>query len=211
MQALFVHGMGRSPISGWPLLWQLKRSGFSTTSYGYSTAFENFTDIKNRLVCRICALADRGDYVLIGHSLGGVLLRAAMASLPAGTRQPHHLFLLASPVRPSRLAQKLGSNVIFRAATGDCGRLLGNSSSMAAIAPISVPTTAIVGIRGLPWRPDPFEGEPNDGVVSLSEVGADWLVDQVQIPTVHTLLPSTKRVAEIILARLNRDGSRRDS
>ena len=111
MRALFVHGMGRSPISGWPLLWKLKRGGLKTQTLWYSTTFEDFAAITRRLVAAITALADAGNYVLIGHSLGGVLLRAAIDALPPRTRRPRHLFLLASPMRPARLAQRLRVSV----------------------------------------------------------------------------------------------------
>lgn len=204
VNVLFVHGMGRSSLSGWPLLRQLKRAGLTTTTFGYIVSLEDFVRIKGRLASRISALAARGDYVLIGHSLGGVLLRAAVNSMSAKTQQPRHVFLLGSPLQPARLAISLGSNPIYRALTRDCGQLLGSVSRMADVGPVSAPTTGIAGIRGMSWKPSPFGVELNDGVVSLSEVSADWLTDQVQVSSVHTLLPSSKRVAEIILERLER-------
>lgn len=208
MHALFVHGMGRSPLSGWPLLQHLKGAGFRTSFFGYSVLLENFAGIRGRLVAKISALAASGDdYVLIGHSLGGVLLRAAVNSLPAGTPGPRHVFLLGSPLRPARLAQRLASHPVYRAFTRDCGQLLGSADRMAGVGPLSVPTTAIAGIRGLPWKRGPFSGEPNDGVVSLAEVSAEWLVELVRIRTVHTLLPSSRRVGEIILESVAQDAA----
>ncbi|UVE18470.1 hypothetical protein NVV93_03450 [Pseudomonas sp. LS44] len=204
MQALFVHGMGRSPLSGWPLLWQLKRAGLKTSTYGYSVSLEDFAGIKARLVSTISALAELGDYVLIGHSLGGVLLRAAVNGLPPGVRSPHHVFLLGSPLQPTLLAQRLGTNPIYRTLTRDCGQLLGSVTRMAEIGPVSAPTTGIAGVRGLSGKRSPFSGELNDGVVSISEVSAEWLTDQVRVPSVHTLLPSSKRVGDIILERVAR-------
>jgi hypothetical protein len=77
---------------------------------------------------------------------------------------------------------------------------------MSEVGPSSVPTTVIAGVRGLTGRHSPFGTEPNDGLVSLSEVSAEWLTDQVQLPIFHTILPSSRRVAEVILNRLARDG-----
>jgi hypothetical protein len=205
MQALFVHGMGRSPLSGWPLLWQLRRAGLITSTFGYAVTFEDFARIRKRLASRLSAIAANGEYVLIGHSLGGVLLRAVVNALPPGTRPPSRMFLLGVPVRPARLAQKLGRNPLYRAVTRDCGQLLGSTARMSEVGPASVPTTVIAGVSGLTGRHSPFGGEPNDGIVSVSEVSAEWLVDQVRVPIVHTLLPSSKRVAAIILKRLARD------
>jgi hypothetical protein len=61
-------------------------------------------------------------------------------------------------------------------------------------------------MRGLPLERSPFRGEANDGMVSVAEVSADWLSDQVQVPIVHSFLPSSRRVADIILQRLARNG-----
>jgi pimeloyl-ACP methyl ester carboxylesterase len=202
MQLLFVHGMGRSPVSGWPMLRQLKRRGIAVATFGYLTARADFDAIRRRLQARIVRLARRGDYAVVGHSLGGVLLRAALADLPPEVPLPKRLFLLATPVHASRLARKFQRRFAYRMLTGDCGQLLASDARMAALPPPRVPTTAIVGTRGLPWRPDPFGGEPNDGVVAVSETCADWLTDQVRIPAVHTLMPASRAVAEIILDRL---------
>jgi hypothetical protein len=202
VEVLFVHGMGRSPLSGWPLMWHLKRGGLKTSTFGYIVSVEDFPAIKRRLAARIARMAARGEYVVIGHSLGGVLLRAAVNSLPPGTRLPRHTFLLGSPIRPSRLAQRLGRNPVYRMLTRDCGQLLGSLQRMSEIGSIAAPVTGIVGVRRAPWGRSPFGDESNDGVVSLTEVSAEWIREQVEVPTIHTLLPSSRRVAEIILERL---------
>jgi pimeloyl-ACP methyl ester carboxylesterase len=205
MQALFVHGMGRSPLSGWPMLRQLKRAGLRTSTFGYAVSLEDFLAVRKRLVSKILALAAQEDYVLIGHSLGGVLLRAAVNTMPPEAQRPRHLFLLGSPLKPARLAQKLQSNLIYRVLTRDCGHLLGSTARMSEVGPVSVPTTSIAGVRGLSSKRGLFRGELNDGLVAVSEVNAEWIADQVRIPVVHTFLPSCKRVAEIILERVARN------
>src|ERR1035437_9581561 len=101
MQALFIHGMGRIPLSGWRMLRELRSRGIDTSTFGYATALQNFSQIVNRLSSQIMRLADAGEYILIGHSLGGLLLRSALAALPAGTRAPTRVFLLGSPTQPA--------------------------------------------------------------------------------------------------------------
>lgn len=204
LSVLFVHGMGRSPVSGWPMLHQLKRAGLHPSSFAYSTTFERFTAITARLLARITKLANQGDYVLIGHSLGGVLLRAALQELPPHTPLPHHLFLLASPVNSARLACSLARNPVFRLATGDCGQWLASDSAMASIGSPPLPTTSIAGTRGFNSPRSPFGQEINDGVVSLSEVSAPWLTDQILVDNIHTLLPASPGVARIILEKLEK-------
>lgn len=205
MRVLFVHGMGRSVLSGWTMLRRLERAGLSTHTFGYAVTFERFDAIRDRLAARIARLAGQGDaYVLVGHSLGGLLLRAAMAVLPVGTPAPRHLFLLGSPVQAPRLAQRLRRHWVYRKATGDCGQLLGSAERMAAVSKTRVPTTSIAGTRGLSGRRSPFGGEVNDGVVAVSELQAAWIGEQVEVAAIHTVLPASRQVADIILQRVRR-------
>lgn len=60
---------------------------------------------------------------------------------------------------------------------------------MKAIGPLAVPTTGIVGLRGISGRYGPFGDEAN----------APWLTSCVQVPVFHTLLPASALVANIIL------------
>ena len=82
MQILFVHGMGRTSLSGAPMLFYLRENGYLTNSFGYSAALSDFESIQNRLGRKITQIATQGEYVLIGHSLGGVLIRNALNNLP---------------------------------------------------------------------------------------------------------------------------------
>lgn len=202
MFVLFVHGMGRTPLSGAPLLRRLRGAGMATGSFGYVAALESGEAVTARLAARIAGLAARGDYVLVGHSLGGLLLRAALQALPPGTAMPLHIYLLGSPVQPSRLAQRLGRHWMFRALTGDCGQWLGSTERMASIGPPPAPVTGIAGVRGIAGSARRFGGLANDGIVTLEEVSAPWLALQIQVPVVHTLLPGSPQVAAILVRDL---------
>jgi pimeloyl-ACP methyl ester carboxylesterase len=202
MQALFVHGMGRSPISAIPFLWRLKSRGVAPSTFFYSVTFETFDVIQARLCETILGVAARGEYVLVGHSLGGVLIRSALASLPASTPLPNRVFLLGSPVMPSRIARAVRHNWLFRLVTRDCGQLLSSEERMQKIAPCNVPTTSIVGTRGLYGRFSPFGDEPNDGVVASSEVGAAWITEEIRIPATHWFMPANKKIWQLVIERM---------
>jgi pimeloyl-ACP methyl ester carboxylesterase len=203
MNALFVHGMGRSSLSWLPTIARFKMQGIACSTFGYNVTTQDFSTIIRRLVKALIRLSSRGKYVVIGHSLGGVLLRAALAELPPGTPMPKMLFLLGSPVLPSRLAMRLRVNVLFRTITRDSGYLLGSSQKMQTIPKPKVHTIAILGTRGIRGRLSPFGQEPNDGVVAVSEASADWLDETVRVPVVHTLLPASREVAQIMLGRIH--------
>jgi pimeloyl-ACP methyl ester carboxylesterase len=202
MQALFVHGMGRSPLSGWPVLLRLRKAGVSVTTFGYFVSTEDFDSITRRLAERVGQIAAQGEYVVIGHSLGGVLLRAAISALGEDVPRPCRAFLLGSPVCASRLAVALSRNPVFRLLTKDCGQLVGSEPRMSTVAPMQAETTAVVGTRGFAFTRGWFGSEKNDGVVSASEVLAKWQHEQVEVNEVHSVLPASSRVAEIILCRI---------
>jgi hypothetical protein len=61
MEVLFVHGMGRSPVSGWPLLCQLRRAGLKTRSFSYLVSIEAFAAIQTRLEERITEIAAKWE------------------------------------------------------------------------------------------------------------------------------------------------------
>lgn len=184
------------------MLRRLRQAGMQTETFAYLAAFEDFETIVARLKSRIVRLAVSDAYIVIGHSLGGVLLRGALNALPHGTALPTHVYLLGSPVLPSRLAARLQGRWIFRALAGDCGQLLGSLERMGAIGPVAAPTTGVAGVRGFLGSRSRFGQDINDGVVALSEVSAPWLADPVQVPVVHTLLPSSAVVADVIVEGL---------
>jgi pimeloyl-ACP methyl ester carboxylesterase len=202
VNALFVHGMGRSILSWTPTLLRFRAHEINPSVFGYSATLQDFQTIVDRLITAITQLSMQGEYIVVGHSLGGVMLRAAIEALPIGTSLPQKLFLLGSPIQPSQIAQHLQQNPLFCAVTGDCGQLLGSKERMLTIPTSPIPTVAIIGTGGSQGWLTPFGDEVNDGVVAAKEVLADWLTEEVYVPVVHTFLPSSQRVAEIILARV---------
>lgn len=202
LQILFVHGMGRSPLSALPLLRACRAAGFGTATFSYFTAAQDFESIRSRLTGRLAELARQGPYAVIGHSLGGVLLRAALAELPAGSALPHHVFLLGSPVQSPRLARRLQGQWLYRQLTGDCGQLLASPERMRLVAPAPAPSTCIIGTRGVQGRHSPFGQEANDGVVAATEVHAPWVEASIELPVIHTLLPASRRVTGLVLQTL---------
>lgn len=219
MHAIFVHGLGRTPVSGFPMLATLRRAGIRCQTLGYLAAIEPVDAIVRRLGKHIARLPANEPYVLIGHSLGGVIIRTLLSTSPPPSQLPAHVFLLGSPVQPARLAVKLKTNPLFRLFSGDAGQLLGSAPRMAAIdepTSLGIPCTVIKGTGGMPTgtkgrKLPPFYGEENDGVVAISEVTAPWqynnpLCERVSLPLPHTLLPSSPAVGRMIVARLRSKG-----
>ena len=191
---LLLHGMGKSPLSMCRLGSRLRRAGMRTHYFGYSATLESFAGIVARLRRR-CRRFRAGEWLAVGHSLGGLLLRAALAELPNG---PRHLFTLGTPNRSPMLARRLKHRLWFRLLHGDAGQLLGDSARMQALPPLCVRCTAIVGTRGWVGGRSPFGDEPNDGVVTVCETALEG-AEVIQMPLVHTFIMDAREVAGVIL------------
>ncbi|MDO9192908.1 MAG: hypothetical protein Q7U12_08420 [Undibacterium sp.] len=100
------------------------------------------------------------------------------------------------------MAKKLQQQWLYRLLTGDCGQLLASDERMARVAALTIPTTSIVGIKGINGKYSPFFDELNDGVVAVSELAADWIGKEIRVPVMHTFLPASRLVADLVLKNL---------
>lgn len=199
-RVVLVHGMGRTPLSMWRLARTLRRSGFVPELFGYVAAWERFEDIVGRL--RVVLEAAAGDdYVVVGHSLGGLLLRAAVASLPAGVRRPRRIIMLATPNHAPRLARRFEHVWWYRMLNGDAGRLLASESRLLAIPVPDVPCTIIAGTRGIRGRWSPFGDEPNDGLVAAAETELAGHGEWMSLPLRHPFIMNDARVRDLVRDR----------
>lgn len=203
MQVLLVHGLGRTPLSLFGLAAALRRAGHRTRFFAYSPTFEPLPRIVRRLADRLRELARHGRPVgLVGHSLGGLLLRSALRDVPE--LRVHQLVMLGTPNRPPRLARLAARWGPFRLLTRDCGRFLACSYSIPALAAPDVPYTLIGGTAGP--RLGPFRGEPNDGIVAAPELPVRDS-DPVQLfPVWHTVMMNDRRVKSAVVAAMMTDG-----
>lgn len=202
MQLLFVHGLGATPFDFLLNARRLRRHGHTSTTFSYWAAFESLETIRSHLIARLTELASKGDYAVIGHSLGGVLLRDALLHLPDGVQPPRRLFLLGSPMLPTQANQYLNRFGFYRYLAGPCGQLVASASAMAAIGLPSLPITCIAGTRGLTGRWSPFGQQANDSIVREAELDLARFDDVVWLAVRHPMLPASADVSAIISSRL---------
>ncbi len=199
---LLVHGMARTPASLLRLGLALRRAGWRPAWLGYVAALEPFDAIRARLRRRLEALAAAGaPYAVVGHSLGGLLTRAALAGWPSALPRPHHLVMLGTPNRSPRLARRLARTWPYRLVNGDCGQRLADPAFFDALPPAAVPVTLVVGTAGPVGRWSPFGEDQNDGVVAVEETvlaGAATLL----LPVRHTFMMNAPAVRAVLLEAL---------
>jgi len=194
LRAILVHGMGRTPAAMLVLAARLRAAGLHPDLFAYSAALEGWEGCVGRLRGFIDRRAAGTDFVVIGHSLGAVLLRAA---LPRLARPPVACFLLAPPTQASLAARRFAPRRLYRLFTGEMGQKLASQPFMEALPLPAVPTRIYAGTGGLRGRLSIFGDEPNDGVLAVRETRlAD--IPLRTVPSLHTFIMNSRAVAEDI-------------
>lgn len=195
MQAILIHGMGRTPLSMSLLAFRLKNAGIKPRLFGYSTAFERWENCTKRLRGFIEKYVKDEDYIVVTHSLGSVLTRAV---LPALHHKPSACFFLAPPTQASAAACRLASRYWYRLLAGEMGQLLASQEFMSSLPIPDVPTKIYSGNAGLTGRHSPFGDEANDGVLMVKETLLPGISQQI-VPSLHTFIMNNKEIVKGII------------
>ena len=195
MRVLLIHGLARTPLSLLGLARDLRSAGHRTELVAYSGTLESYGGIVARVRRRLEAAAQRGQpYAIVGHSLGGLIVRAAMDRWPSHWPLPRHLVMLGTPNRVPRLARRFHRWWPYRLVNGQCGQLLAEPSFFAGLPRPRVPTTVIAGTKAWP-RALSFLGDvANDGVVAVDEASMGEGAGLIELPASHTFMMNNRQV-----------------
>lgn len=202
MQAILIHGMGRTPLSMMLLAARLRLAGLRPKLFAYSAACEGWQGCTGRLQKFIERHAAQDDYIIVGHSLGAVLTRAV---LPELRHQPKVCFLIAPPSDACKAARKFAPFSLYRVLTGEMGQLLASRQFMNALPQPNIATKIYAGTGGATGRLSPFGENPNDGVLTLRETLLP-LVPVLTVPLIHTFIMNAKIVAQDIIQFTDSNG-----
>lgn len=197
MNAILVHGMGRTPLSQLLLAKRLRRHGFAVHLFGYST-LRSFNTCVMRLASCVRALERQETFILVGHSLGCVLIRSVLPRLKP--IRPVACFFLAPPSKVTKAARFFAKNSLYRLLTRDSGQLLADEAFMESLPKPAVPVRVYAGTGGCKGRFSPFKREDNDGILAVSETSLNSDDDVVRVPTIHTFIMNSALVSSDIVA-----------
>jgi len=195
MHAILIHGMGRTPVAMLGLARRLRVAGMSPRLFAYSAAIERWDSCLNRLERYINKNTASDQYILVGHSLGSVLIRGVLPRLP---HKPVACFFLAPPTKACLAARKFAPRLIYKLFTGEMGQLLADAAFMEALPLPDVPTKIYAGINGPRGRYSPFGEQYNDGILALHETELPEAIHQ-QVPALHTFIMNKHAVAHDIV------------
>ena len=178
-KVLLVHGLLNADSWLRPLAARLRRQGFETELFGYSSLLDGPQRAVPRLVER---LRQSPADALLGHSLGGLIALESLRSAP--DLVVPRVVCLGSPLRGSLTARNLAGRVWTRP-------LLGRSASLLQVGlqrwdgPTEVGVVAGDVAHGLGRLFARFEGG-SDGTVGLEETRLPGLADHCIVHSSHT-------------------------
>jgi triacylglycerol lipase len=186
-------------------MWRLGRRaaarGFDVHNIGYPSRRAAIDIHAERVGRAVAALARRaGPLDAVTHSMGGIVLRAAVAGgwLPGAALR--RVVMLAPPSAGSELADALARTPLFRLTVGPAGPQLrtGDEGVPGALPPVPFELGVIAGSRATnPFFARVFDG-PNDGKVSVQRAAVAGMRDFLALPCGHTfIMDDTAAVRQI--------------
>jgi len=195
MNAILIHGMGRTPVAMSILAARLRASNIRPHLFGYSVTFERRDECFKRLENFITKRAKTNEYIMIGHSLGAILMRAV---LPKLIHKPVACFFLASPTQVCKAARTFAHYPLAKLLGGEIGQLLADQQFMESLPRTGVPIKIYAGTGGARGRYSPFGQEPNDGVLTVKETSLPNVPIQT-LPVLHTFIMNSRVVTQDIV------------
>ena len=202
---VLLHGLGRSESAMLLLESGLRAGGFAVHNIGYPST-EATPEALVALVgekIQACCSSGTGTIHFVGHSLGGLLIRAHLQR----QRPPNlgRVVLIAAPNQGSELADVDATSVADTLLdwAGPTARALrtGPTGFPASLPTPDYPVGVIAGTQGNAlgneWLP-----QPNDGLVSVESARLAGMADFVSFDLTHWGLRNDPRVAAQVVAFL---------
>lgn len=179
LHGLYMHGMVMQPLSR-----SLRTFNYRTKVLTYNSVAIN----KHKLFREIDeALSSETPNVLVGHSLGGLVIKQYLASRKPSAKEISHVVTIGSPLN--------GASIVTRIQDLGLGNILGNSPNFGLKEHSSrwdfpqklgsIAGTTPIGARALFLMDNQ---QPSDGTVTVEETKIEGMTDHIETTSSHTSL-----------------------
>ncbi|MCG6223462.1 triacylglycerol lipase [Vibrio antiquarius] len=179
LHGLYMHGLVMQPLSQ-----KLRKLGYETQVLSYNTVAIDESSLFDSIDHSLNPLTAN---VLVGHSLGGLMIKRYLANRQPSTSLISHIVAIGSPLK--------GASIVGRIQDLGLGAILGNSphhglnkhdDAWAFPQKLgSIAGTMPIGARPLLIRND---NTMSDGTVTVEETRLDGMQDHIEVKQTHTSL-----------------------
>lgn len=194
---VLVHGLGRTRfdmgLMARRLRHHLPESAIHT--FGYPTRSLTLEQAAVRLGHFVDSITTSEPVSFVGHSLGGIVVRA-LDLISGQSRAPlHRLVTLGSPHNGATIARFLAQYKLPRGFFGPILTELGELSL--SNTPRQLEIGCIVGATRTRFGFFPVFGADNDGLVLTSEARFPGCRDQISLLSFHGIMPFSNRLSRL--------------
>ncbi|EGR1170005.1 triacylglycerol lipase [Vibrio parahaemolyticus] len=179
LHGLYMHGLVMQPLSQ-----KLRKLGYETQVISYNTVAIDESSLFDSIDHSLNLLTAN---VLVGHSLGGLMIKRYLANRKPTTSLISHVIAIGSPLK--------GASIVGRIQDLGLGAILGNSphhglnkhdDAWAFPQKLgSIAGTVPIGARPLLIRND---NTMSDGTVTVEETRLDGMQAHIEVKQTHTSL-----------------------
>ena len=186
---LILHGLGQTRHAMIPLALYLQSRGFDAKTINYPSTLEKIESHADRLAHLIDRFPKGTKVHLIGHSMGGLVIRSYMAR--HGAKRVKDVIFLGTPNRGSQRADVWMNNWLYRLIMGPAGQQLGQGpKGIAGQLPIKLEVPFGIVAGGNPRRngfSKLIKGD-NDGTVAVANTLLPGAQDYLLLRVSHAWL-----------------------
>jgi len=192
VKIIILHGLYMHGIAMLPLSQRLEKLGYQTEVLSYNTVAIN----EDKIFPAIDKAIDPNQVnILVGHSLGGIVIKRYLASRKPDSTTISHVVAIGSPIN--------GASIVGKIQQMGLGVILGNSAKFGLEKHDdtwsfpqklgSLAGTLPIGVRSI------LMGRAHsDGTVTVDETKISGMTDHQKIRNTHTSMIYSSNVAEQI-------------
>jgi pimeloyl-ACP methyl ester carboxylesterase len=195
-QVILLHGLGRKGQAMFLLQKRIREAGYEAHSIEYASLQEPPEVLLEKVAEQIelCCRDVSRPVHFVGHSLGGLIVRAYLDKMPL--KHLGRVVLLGTPSQGSELVDIYGDSWLFKI-LGPTARVLGTDADSFPnrIGPPYYPLGIIAGTSSLNPITDKHLPGPDDGLVSVKSTKIDGMTDFLLVDTSHSMMRYNQTVA----------------
>jgi len=196
---VLAHGLGRSKWAMWKFAQRLRNAHFKVCLLDYSSIGQLVPEVLEETTYQIDkCLANAPKVHFVGHSLGGLVIRAYLQTHQPLLEQERmgKVVLIGTPNQGSEVADSLSDSWLMYIGGGVSRALVTGAHSLGSnLVEIDAQIGVIAGTESSCLTRDKFSG-PNDGLVSVESTKLKKMKDFITIDVNHSQMRYNEEVAK---------------